>query len=130
MTGLDAFALYTGLNGLLLIALSFNVVRHRQRSKVGIGIGTDADLERACRVQGNAVEYIPVALIILGALALTGAPTLLIHGLGIALTLGRGLHAWGLSNSAGTSMGRVVGTLLSWISIVAGSGFLIWTAVS
>ncbi|WP_323761530.1 MAPEG family protein [Maricaulis sp.] len=130
MTGLDAFALYTGLNGLLLIALAYNVIRHRQRSKIGIGTGNDAELERACRVHGNAVEYVPVALVIIGALAMTSAPTFVVHGVGILLTVGRGLHAWGLLTSAGTTPGRFIGTLLTWISIVAGSGFLIWTAVS
>jgi len=130
MTGLDAFALYTGINGLLVIALAFNVIRHRQRSKVGIGTGNDAELERACRVHGNAVEYVPVGLVIIGALAMTGAPVLIVHGVGILLTVGRGLHAWGLSTSAGTTPGRFIGTLLTWISIVAGSGFLIWTAIS
>ncbi len=130
MTALDAFALYTGLNGLLLIALAYNVIRHRQRAKVGIGVGGDEKLELACRVHGNAVEYIPAALVVLGGLAMTGAPVLLIHGLGIGLTLGRCLHAWGLSQGAGTSMGRFVGTLLSWLVIIIGSLFLIWTAIS
>ncbi|MDF1769013.1 MAPEG family protein [Maricaulis sp.] len=130
MTALDAFALYTGINGLLIIALAFNVIRHRQRAKVGIGIGNDEKLELACRVHGNAVEYIPVALVIIGGLALTNAPILLIHGLGIGLTVGRLLHAWGLSQSSGSSMGRFIGTLLSWLVTIIGSLFLIWTAIS
>ncbi|OLF81597.1 hypothetical protein AWH62_02705 [Maricaulis sp. W15] len=130
MTAIQAFALYTGLNGLLLVGLAYNVVRHRQRSKIGLGSGTDAALERACRVHGNAVEYVPIALVILAGLALSSVSALVIHALGICLTLGRILHAWGLSSSAGTSMGRVVGTLFTWISVAVGSGWLIWTAVS
>ena len=130
MTALDAFALYTGLNGLLLIALAYNVIRHRQRAKISFGTGGDEKLELACRVHGNAVEYVPVTLIIIGALAMTSAPILVVHGVGITLTVGRGLHAWGLSTSSGTSPGRFIGTLLSWISIVIGSLFLIWTAIS
>lgn len=130
MTAIDAFALYTGINGLLLMALAFNVVRHRQRAKVGFGTGGDEALERACRVHGNAIEYVPVGLIIIGALAMTDAPILVVHGIGITLTLGRALHAWGLSTSSGTSFGRAVGTLLTWLPLIVGSGFLIWTAIS
>ncbi|WP_291843020.1 MAPEG family protein [Maricaulis sp.] len=130
MTALDAFALYTGLNGLLVIVLAFNVVRYRRSAKVGFGTGGNEALERACRVHGNAIEYVPVGLLILGALALTSAPVLVVHAVGITLTLGRLLHAWGLSTSSGTSFGRAVGTLLTWVTLIAGSLFLIWTAIS
>jgi uncharacterized membrane protein YecN with MAPEG domain len=42
-----------------------------------------------------------------------------LHLMGIALTLGRILHAWGLSTSPGESFGRAAGTTLTWLTLLA-----------
>lgn len=130
MSALEGVALYAALNLLLVILLAYNVTRHRQRAKVSIGTGEDAGLEQACRVHGNAVEYIPVGLIALALLALLDTSPMIIHVLGFALTLGRGLHAYGLLSKAGVSMGRFIGTLLTWLMILASAGLLIFAAIT
>ncbi|MGZ8238835.1 MAG: MAPEG family protein, partial [Methylobacter sp.] len=48
------------------------------------------------RAHSNAVEYIPIALMLLLMLELNGAPKILIHILGATLLTGRILHAMGL----------------------------------
>jgi hypothetical protein len=116
--GGHAAALWTGLNILLLLALSLLVVRQRQKHKVMIGDGGAEELLRANRAFGNATEYVPAALIGLAVLAAVGANPLIIHGLGAALLVGRIGHAVGLSRSAGTSAGRFVGTLLTWLVLL------------
>ena len=45
------------------------------------------------RGHANAIETIPVALLLLLLLALLGAPAWALHLLGLALTVGRVLHA-------------------------------------
>jgi uncharacterized membrane protein YecN with MAPEG domain len=113
---------YAGLSGLVLLGLSFQVVALRRRLKVGLGSGDQPELERAIRVHANFCEYTPMALIILLTLEIAGAlPAVVVHGLGIALVLGRFLHAWGLSRTAGVSRGRFVGTLLTWAMLLVGS---------
>jgi uncharacterized protein len=114
-------ALYAGLNALILLVLAVRVARQRGISKVGIGTGGDAALERASRVHGNAVENIPIVLILLGLAEACGSSIVLLHGIGIALTLGRLLHAWGLTRSPNESFGRAAGMTLTWLALAAGA---------
>lgn len=110
---------YAGLSGLLLLALSFQVVALRRRHRVGLGTGDEPALERAVRVHANFCEYAPLALLLLLVLELSASlPPLVLHALGLMLIAGRILHAVGLSRSAGTSSGRFVGTLLTWVMIL------------
>jgi len=94
------------------------VVRARQRHKVLIGDGGNAELLRAQRAHGNAIEYVPLILILLLTLASLKASLILIHVIGGLLTFGRILHAIGLSRSSGVSIGRAGGSLLTWIAML------------
>jgi len=114
-------ALYAGLNALILLVLAIRVSRRRGISKVGIGSGGDAAMERAMRIHGNATENIPIVLILLGLAEACGSSAVLLHGMGIALTLGRLLHAWGLTRSPGASAGRGAGIGLTWLALGAGA---------
>ncbi|MGY6553720.1 MAG: MAPEG family protein [Wenzhouxiangella sp.] len=122
--------LYTGLSGLLLLALSFQVVALRRRHGVGLGSGDQPALERAIRVHANFCEYVPLGLLLLLVLELSAAlPSLILHALGVMLVLGRILHALGLSRSAGVSSGRFVGTLLTWLMLAVAALLAVGIAV-
>ncbi|WP_340109882.1 MAPEG family protein [Pikeienuella sp. HZG-20] len=115
-------AFYAGLNALILIWLAIEVINQRRRSGVGLGDGGDEALNRAIRGHGNAVETIPIALILLVLTEMLGAPALALHILGIALTGGRllhGLHFTGRAPAAfrGAGMGA---TLLTMIILAIG----------
>jgi uncharacterized protein len=112
-------ALYSALLAILLIVLSVRVALHRRRARIGLGDGGDRVLLRLMRAQGNAVETIPMALILLLVLELLATPALWLHAFGAGLVLGRALHAWGVSRSAGTSFGRMWGMILTWLAIAA-----------
>ena len=121
---------YAGLSGLLLLALSFQVVALRRRFQVGLGTGDRPELERVIRVHANFCEHVPLALVILLALELSNVfPGIVLHALGLALVLGRLLHAWGLSQTAGVSKGRFIGTLLTWLMLLLGSLLAVGAAV-
>lgn len=105
---------YIGINVLLIFVLAMYVVVLRMRHKVGIGDGGVPEMLRAIRVHANALEYVPLALLMILVLELMGVAASHLHGLGLALTLGRLLHAWGLARSSGTSPGRFIGTLCTW----------------
>ena len=60
--------LYAALCGLLLILLSQRVIRQRHRYKVALGDAGEPQIRRAMRVQANFVEYVPMAIILLGIL--------------------------------------------------------------
>tara|TARA_R110002020_G_scaffold83397_1_gene206936 strand:+ start:329120 stop:329512 length:393 start_codon:yes stop_codon:yes gene_type:complete len=130
MTAFAAATLYIGLFCLLMLALKMNVGRVRTSEKVGFGDGANEALQRAIRVQGNAVEDVPVVLLGLLGLAALAAPTILIHALGASFLLGRVLHAVGLGGSSGSSFGRLVGTLISLIVLLVTAGACIWFALT
>lgn len=119
-------AFYAALSTLLVVFLAFRVVRRRLQARVGVGVGTDAVLERRVRVHANAVENLPLALLLLLLLELLVFQHWLLHLFGIGLLLGRILHAWGLNARAGTSPGRFSGALLTWLIMVVMAVLLIW----
>lgn len=119
-------ALYASLSGLLLIGLTMRVVADRRRAQVGLGTGSDPGLERAVRVHGNFVEYVPLALMLLLIAEFSMASPWLLHLLGAQLVLGRLLHAWGLGGASGVSFGRFWGTLLTLIMILVTSLLNLW----
>lgn len=122
--------LYAGILGLLLVALSIRVVAVvRAKGEVGYGDGGNSDFTTVVRGQGNFIEYVPHALILMALAELNGASATMIHGLGIALVVARLAHPIGLTTGAGVNPFRLVGTSLTWIviavaSIVAIMGYL------
>ena len=129
MTPIAATTLYIGLFALLMLLLKVNVGRVRASKKINLGDGNDESMQRAIRVQGNAVEDVPVVLFGLVGLGLLAAPVLLIHGLGISFLIARILHAIGLGGMAGAGIGRLIGTLMSLIVMIATAAACIWYAL-
>ncbi len=121
---------YAGLLGLLLLALSTQVVLARRRSRVGLGHGTDDGLQQAVRVQANFTEYVPFAVLLLVLAEITGLPWEAVHGAGILLVASRLLHAWGLSRSPGRTFGRFYGTAGTWLVIAALSLWLLYATTA
>jgi uncharacterized membrane protein YecN with MAPEG domain len=119
MTHLQAATLWVGLHVLLMLYLKIRVGATRNRTKVNFGGGDSDEMKRAMRVQGNAVEDVPVALLGLIMLALIAAPLWLIHASGGVLLVSRMMHAFGLGRTGGISIGRVGGTLGTVIATLA-----------
>lgn len=120
---------YTALLSLLTLFLAWRVVSQRREAGVGIGDGGDKELTKRRRVQGNLLEYVPLALLLLLILELDHTAIWLLHVFGIVLLVARALHAWGLSHSTGTSFGRSAGTLFTWLVILAMAVLLLWKQV-
>jgi len=91
-------AMYASLGALLIIGLSLNVIKQRRANKVSIGDGDCQVLKIAMAAQSNAVEYIPIALILLFALEYNQANIMLVHMFGVALIISRLIHAIAISN--------------------------------
>ncbi len=109
----EVTALYAALLALFYLLLTVNVIRSRYRYQVGVGLGAKGEVALPVRVHGNFAEYTPLALLLLLVMELMLVPTLWLYVLGGAFTLGRLLHAIGLSGSAGTSFGRMAGMVLT-----------------
>ena len=123
MTSLQVASVYIAVNILILVYLSLRVVQRRFKGKVSIGDGGSNDLAVAIRVHGNAAEYIPATLVGLLALTFLSAPIWAIHAFGIPFTLGRILHAIGMTR--GPLVFRQLGVLLTWgVMVILSLAFL------
>ena len=118
--------LFTSLHVLLYLALSFRVVAHRKASRIGIGTGGNEALGRAVRVHANFGQYVPLALLLLALLEVSGIHTGLLWIFGAALFVARVLHAVGLGASAGVSFGRFSGAVLTFTVLLAMAVTGIW----
>ncbi|MFV1983257.1 MAG: MAPEG family protein [Thiohalomonadales bacterium] len=90
------FVLYVVIATFIIVQLSLKVIKLRQFHKVSVGYGGNEELQRAISAQLNAVEYLPIGLILLMSLELNMASILLIHAAGIVFITGRILHARGM----------------------------------
>jgi|KBSMisStandDraft_5_1062788.scaffolds.fasta_scaffold1212911_2 uncharacterized membrane protein YecN with MAPEG domain len=127
-----AFAFYTALNALIMLILGMLVTRARVRTQTDIGDGGRPEMACPLRAHANNTEWTPMALLLMWVLTLPtfGASIWIIHGIGASLTLGRILHAIGLSQSAGPSALRFIGMVLTWISYVIGIVAVFWLVLT
>lgn len=117
-THMQVFALYAGLSGLIILILALLVSRARRTHGVPLGDGGNTAVLRAQRAHGNAIEYVPIVLVLLLTLASLKASIWLIHAIGAMLVIGRIFYAIGLHQSAGLSVGRGLGMALTWLALL------------
>ena len=104
---------------IIFIKLSFAVIGLRRKNKVGLGSGGHADLERSIRAQGNFAEYVPFGIILIACLELNGAPWWLVALPGIALIIGRLIHAIGINEPPPDFSKRVLGMKFTFYTLIA-----------
>lgn len=109
---------YAGVLGLLFVGLAVRVIRLRRSTRVPLGAGSDPILERAIRVHGNFAEYVPLALVLMLLTELAGTPARLLAVVGLALVVGRAVHAYGVSQRDETHRLRTVGMALTFATVI------------
>lgn len=129
MTPLQAAALWIGINAIFLIYISWRVGKVRIRNKINLGDGGNEEMSRAIRTQGNYIEYAPLALIGLFALAELGLGAVYIHALGAIFFLARISHLLGLGVGVWPN-GRFIGTLFTMLTLLMTALALCWKAFS
>jgi uncharacterized membrane protein YecN with MAPEG domain len=124
-------ALYAGLLALWQIFLGYRISVMRRKHKVGIGSGGNLELNIAVRCHGNAVEYIPLTMLLILIAELNGASAVLLHSVGVAFSVGRILHTWGLTKTQGNiSFGRFAGMFLTWAVLLVMASACIYFFIS
>jgi uncharacterized membrane protein YecN with MAPEG domain len=119
-------ALYAGLLGLMLIALTFSVADGRRRARVALGDGGDELLRRRIRAHGNFIEYVPLTLLLLALSEHLGLGSLYVHILGIALVVARAIHAFGISQTDEPLMFRLVGTTVTLVVLAIVASYCVY----
>ncbi|MBN9288128.1 MAG: hypothetical protein BGO43_13370 [Gammaproteobacteria bacterium 39-13] len=118
MTTLAITGLYASLLSFLIIVLGARISHMRMKYRVGLLDGGHPQLTHAIRVHGNAVEWVPLVLILFACAESQHLPYWALHLLGITLIMSRLLHAWGVSHSSGKSFGRFYGIMSTWLIIL------------
>lgn len=123
-------ALYAGLLAPLLAILMVRVAMMRQRTQVEIGDNNDPALLRRIRAHGNFIETAPYALIVMALAESLGAYPIALHVSGLALLVGRVLHAIGLSHEPHHILAlRASGIMLTLGSILLSAALCLWLAL-
>ena len=102
-----------GMLGLLIVVLGLRVSAIRRSAHVSLGDGGNPLLEERIRAHGNAVETIPIALILLGlAERALGQPWYLV-AMAVVLVVSRLIHPIGMARPS-PNAARVLGILGTW----------------
>ena len=78
--------------GVLILLLTIRVIQLSRRGGVVLGDNNDRALMKAIRGHANAVEQMPIALIMMGLSELQGGSTALLSVIAVVLIIGRTLH--------------------------------------
>ena len=122
---MPAVSLYAALLAILYAGLSVRTLRLRRRLRIAIGDSGDERMQRAMRAHANFAEYVPLTLLLIYLVEIAPAHAMLIHALGLALLLGRALHAWGISRSPEDFRFRVAGMALTLGPLLVASLYLL-----
>lgn len=92
---------YLAILALIYAALALQVIRLRRSSATPFNDGGDEGLRSAIRAHGNFMEYVPIIVLMIAFLEMSGA-SLRIHLLMGALMLSRLLHPLGMYATPGS----------------------------
>jgi len=117
-------SLIAALLGVMLVFLSLRVGLLRSKENIWFLDGGNDELTRRMRAQGNFVEYVPLALLLIAMVELAGGSGVLVWCLGLGLLAARISHAAGIW-SAATSPARSAGTLGTFAVLLVSAGWLL-----
>ena len=114
--------LYLAFLALLYAVLGLQVSRLRRGNRVLFGDGDNRELRSAIRAHANFIEYVPLIVLMIALLEMSGTPAARIHWLMGLLLIARLLHPLGMYVGPRTlqfQICRVGGITLTWLVLVA-----------
>ena len=124
-------ALYASI--LMIFALALSIRAGGVRGKTGISVlfGEPPNMELAerVRVHQNFLEYVPLAIILMGIIELNSGNTTFLHVFGVVLIFSRIAHAIGLKHDNMGHPGRVIGAGGTALISVAAALYALWMVV-
>ena len=113
---------YLGILGLLYLVLGLQVSRLRRGHRVVFGDGDNIKLRSAIRAHGNFAEYVPIIVLLVALLEMSGLPAVRLHLLMGGLLVARLLHPLGMyagPRSLQFQICRIGGILLTLLALAA-----------
>ena len=122
--------MYAGFFALFALALSFRAGGFRAKTGISVLFGEPANMELAerVRIHQNFLEYVPMVIILMGAIELNGGSSMFLYVVGDLLFIARIAHAIGLRHDNMAHPGRLIGILGTMLVTVAAAGYGIWIA--
>jgi uncharacterized membrane protein YecN with MAPEG domain len=120
---------YLGILALLYLVLGLQVSRLRRGHRVLFGDGDNIKLRSAIRAHANFVEYVPIIVLMVAMLEMSGMPALRVHLLMGALLVARLLHPLGMYVGPRTlrfQICRVGGIVLTLLVMAGAASLLLW----
>ena len=114
---------YASFFAIFSLILSFRAGTYRGKAGVSVLYGEPANMELAqrIRVHQNFLEYVPMILIVMGALEASGVSRMFLYVVGDLLVIARIAHAVGLKHDNMSHVGRLIGAgLTALITLVIG----------
>ena len=124
-------ALYASVFAIFALFLSFKAGTFRGKTGISILQGEPQNMELAekVRVHQNFLEYVPIMLILMGALELNGGSATFLHVAGLVLVIARIAHAIGLKHDNMAHPGRLVGAGGTALITLVTALYLLWIVV-
>ena len=124
-------ALYAGIMMIFALVLSFYAGSFRGKSGISVLFGEPANMELAerIRIHQNFLEYVPMAIILMGIIEINGGNTTFLHVFGVVLIISRIAHAVGLKHDNMGHPGRVIGAGGTALISIAAALYALWMVV-
>jgi len=119
-------AFYAAILAIIMVALAINVTVHRVKLRVPLGDGGNPQMLRMIRLHGNAVEYVPLAVLLMLIYEIDSGGHKALHAAGIVLVIGRLLQIWNMWTTEVAGFGRRTGQSLNWLTIAVLALLNLW----
>ena len=122
-------AAYLGILALLYAVLGLQVSRLRRGNRVLFGDGDNIKLRSAIRAHANFAEYVPIIVLMVALLEMSGMAAARVHLLMAALLIARLLHPLGMYVGPRTlqfQICRVGGIVLTILVLIGSAILLLW----
>ena len=128
---LPVTALYAGILTIFALVLSAKAGVFRGKTGTSILFGSPENMELAqrVRVHQNFLEYVPMALILMGVLEVNGGNPTFLHAFGVVLIISRYAHAIGLRHDNMAHPGRVIGAGGTALMSLVAAVYAVWMVV-
>lgn len=110
------------------IWLSLRIGAVRRAHQVSVGDGGIEVLSRRMHAQLNFAENVPLVLVLIAAIELTGRGTDWLPYVAGVFMLGRVAHGFGMDGGS-LGWGRMVGTLVTFLTQLGLAAFAVWVAI-
>lgn len=123
--------LYASVMAVFALVLSFKAGSLRGKTGISVLFGDPANMELAEKVRRhqNFLEYVPMVLIMFGAIEISGGSSMFLYIVGDLLIIARIAHAIGLKHDNMAHPGRLIGAGGTALLTLVTAGYGLWLSV-